>query len=108
MCSTTSSEPVVAAITQEAIDAIRRAQLTPIEHKILVAFVEAAESPELAGNEVLRRLRAGQDEGCSPEETLRALKDDWHEIVATGTPLLLLPISGLTLAVTRLRVLNSL
>ena len=76
---------------EAATTAIRQANLTPIEHKILTGFVEDANSPDLAAREVLKRLSAGQDAHLSAEETLRALKDDWHKLVGTGRPLSLLP-----------------
>ncbi|OBT62546.1 hypothetical protein VE03_07400 [Pseudogymnoascus sp. 23342-1-I1] len=62
-----------------AISAIKTADLTAIEHKILVNFVKEAYEPSLAAREVLDRIR---DDGRPVEETLRVLKQDWHELVA--------------------------
>ncbi|KFY23059.1 hypothetical protein V493_06131 [Pseudogymnoascus sp. VKM F-4281 (FW-2241)] len=62
-----------------AISAIEAADLTAIEHKILVHFVTQAYEPNLAAREVLDRIR---DDDRPVEETLRVLKQDWHKLVA--------------------------
>lgn len=64
-----------------AISAIETADLTAIEHKILANFVKEAYEPSLAAREVLDRIR---DDGRPVEETLRVLKQDWHELVAVS------------------------
>lgn len=64
-----------------AISAIETADLTAIEHKILVNFVKEAYEPSLAAQEVLDRIR-GDDRPV--EEALRVLKQDWHELVAVS------------------------
>jgi hypothetical protein len=69
--------------TKDATNAIRRTHLTPIEHKILVDFIEQAVTPAVAAREVLRRLRCSGPERPA-EEILRELKEDWRRLVATG------------------------
>ncbi|KFX97169.1 hypothetical protein O988_04998 [Pseudogymnoascus sp. VKM F-3808] len=70
-------------MSQGAVDtatsSIEAADLTPIEHQVLLSFVNEAYEPSLAAQEVLRRIR---DDDRSVEETLRVLKEDWHELVA--------------------------
>ncbi|OBT76075.1 hypothetical protein VF21_03517 [Pseudogymnoascus sp. 05NY08] len=66
-------------IVDTAISAIEAADLTAIEHKILVNFVKEAYEPSLAAQEVLDRIR---DDDRPVEETLRVLKRDWHKLVA--------------------------
>lgn len=70
-------------IVDKATSAIVAADLTPIEHQILVGFIKEAEAPDLAAREVLDRIRDGDDER-PVEEILRILKKDWYELVAVG------------------------
>lgn len=68
-------------IVDTAISTIETADLTAIEHKILVNFVREAYEPSLAAREVLDRIR---DDDRPAEETLRILKQDWHELVSVS------------------------
>ena len=72
---------------EEAINVILQAELTPIEHNVLVDFVQQAVSPDVAAREILKRVKARSDAaaGCSVEEALREFKSDWHRLVAAGT-----------------------
>lgn len=70
------------ASVEEARNVILQANLTHIEHRLLVDFIEQAASPDLAACEVLKRSRCNT--GRPIEETLRDFKKDWHRLVATG------------------------
>lgn len=70
---------MVNEIIEEATVAIETADLTPTEHQILLDFVREAYEPSLAAREVLHRIR---DDYRPVEDSLRALKEDWHELVA--------------------------
>lgn len=63
---------------EEATNAILQADLTPIEHKLLVGFIEHAVSPDVAACEVLKRVGSSCDAGLSVEEALRKFKEDWR------------------------------
>lgn len=67
------------AIVDKAKAAIETADLTPTEHLILLDFVKEAYEPSLTAWVVLDRIRDGDG---PVEETLRVLKEDWHELVA--------------------------
>jgi hypothetical protein len=66
-------------IVDKAIASIKAADLTPIEHLILLDFVDEAYQPSLAARLVLDRIR---NDERPVEETLRVLKEEWHELVA--------------------------
>jgi hypothetical protein len=66
-------------IVDKAIAAIKAADLTPIEHLILLNFVDEAYQPSLTTRQVLDRIR---NDERPVEETLRVLKEEWHELVA--------------------------
>ncbi|OBT85929.1 hypothetical protein VE02_04776 [Pseudogymnoascus sp. 03VT05] len=66
-------------IVDKATAAIKAADLTPTEHLMLLDFVKEAYEPSLTARVVLDRIREGER---SVEETLRVLKEDWHELVA--------------------------
>lgn len=66
------------AVVDKAIIAIKTADLTPTEHLILRDFVKEAYEPSLAARVVLDRI---SDDSRPVEETLRILKEDWHELV---------------------------
>jgi hypothetical protein len=72
---------MVEGIIDKATSAIVAADLTPIEHRILVDFIEQSNEPSLAAQEVLGRIC---DDGRPVEETLRMLKKEWYELVAVG------------------------
>jgi hypothetical protein len=69
------------AIVDKATAAIKAADLTPTEHLMLLDFVNEAYEPSLTARVVLDRIRDGDE---PVEETLRVLKEDWHELVAIG------------------------
>lgn len=75
------TDGIVDGIVDKATSAIIAADLTPIEHRILVGFIKEAEEPTLAAQEVLDRIC---DDGRLVEETLRVLKNDWHNLVAVS------------------------
>ncbi|KFY12416.1 hypothetical protein V492_03886, partial [Pseudogymnoascus sp. VKM F-4246] len=63
----------------KATAAIKAADLTPTEHLMLLDFVKEAYESSLTARVVLDRI----GDGDRPvEETLRVLKEDWHELVA--------------------------
>lgn len=62
------------ASVEVATNAILQANLTPIEHKRLVDFIEQAASPDVAACEVLRRIRCDADGPVTG--TLRDFKTD--------------------------------
>ncbi|KAK4150616.1 kinase-like domain-containing protein [Chaetomidium leptoderma] len=66
---------------EEATSVILQANLSRLEHKVLVDFVEKAVSPELAASEVLKRVNCNADRPV--EEVLRGFKNDWQRLVAT-------------------------
>ena len=70
------------SIINEATRAILTADLTPVEHRLLVDFVEQATDPVLAAHEILDRIRCSTDHPV--EETLRVFKNHWHRLVARG------------------------
>ena len=66
-------------IVDKAIGSISAADLTPIEHQILINFVKESGDPNLAAQEVLDRIC---DDSQSVEDSLRNLKKDWHNLIA--------------------------
>ena len=68
---------------EEATNAILQADLTPIEHKLLVDFIEKATSPDVAACEVLKRVKSGCNTGLSVEAALREFKKDWAVVIAS-------------------------
>ncbi|KAK1763229.1 hypothetical protein QBC33DRAFT_598757 [Phialemonium atrogriseum] len=81
MCGLKNGDVRVGQAFEEARNVILQANLTHIEHKLLVDFIEQAASPDLAACEVLKRARCNT--GRPIEETLRDFKKDWHSLVAT-------------------------
>lgn len=65
----------------KATCSILAADLTPIEHQILVGFIKEAEDPDRAARKVLSRIC---DDARPTEETLRILKKDWYDLVAVS------------------------
>lgn len=77
-------------IVDKATAAIQDADLTPTEHLILLDFVKEAYEPSLTARVVLDRIR---DTDGPVEETLRILKEDWHELVSVSKVPRLTPAS---------------
>jgi hypothetical protein len=65
-----------------ATNVVLQANLSPIEHKVLVGFIEQAVDPDLAACEVLERIK--RNASLPVEEVLRGFKKDWHRVVAMG------------------------
>jgi hypothetical protein len=73
-------EPKTSALeTQNALNIITSAQLTPTEHLLLGGFVKEAVDPGGAARYILRRVDENPD--CSVEELLRNVKQDWRRLV---------------------------
>ncbi|KAL1880548.1 hypothetical protein VTK73DRAFT_5561 [Phialemonium thermophilum] len=74
----------MASTAQKAKDIVFTASLSPIEHFILTEdFINGAYDPNLAAEEVLRRIETCQD--ADVEDTLRSLKHDWHRLLELVT-----------------------
>jgi hypothetical protein len=61
---------------------VKSADLSPIEHSLLIDFVESAVDPEYAAQYISKRL--SNDEHLSTENALRHLKRDWRRLVSKG------------------------
>lgn len=76
------------AVVKKAIAAIKSADLMPIKHLMLLEFVKEAYEPNAAARVVLDRI---SDDDRPVDETLRVLKEDWHELVGISMYLCLTP-----------------